>query len=395
MADAASVGPDAGSVSHEAPRLSLHDLLKRICDAETPRARATDPSIPLELDAICGKAMSKRREDRYLDAKSLVADLRRFLSDEPVSACPEPLTVHVRRWMQQHRTAMATTAAMFLMSFLGLLGWGLLSAAHTRTVETANAKLQESNRQLQAANTKEREATQLAREQSQLALKSLESVIFDIQRKLKNVPGAGDLQRSLLQTAVARLQEVSDRFASRSAIDRNTYVALIDLGDVFLRIGSGTPGGADADGPLTAARKVYQQALEIAQKLAAADPSDAQAQRDLSVSYDNLGDVQLQSGQVTEALGSYQKGLEISQKLAAADPSDAQAQLDLVVSFNKLGQVNQKVKEYQRAIALYEQALVILKRLKREQRLAPVKQPWIASTEELIAECQKALADRK
>ena len=164
---------------------------------------------------------------------------------------------------------------------------------------------------------------------------------------------------------------------------------------MFLRIGSGTPGGADADGPLTAARKVYQQALEIAQKLAAADPSDAQAQRDLSVSYNRLGNVQLQSGEVTEALGSYQQGLKIRQKLAAADPSDAQAQLNLVVSFGQLGRVNQKEKEYQRAIAWYEQALVILKRLEREQRLAPVKRTWIAMTEQFIAECQKALADKK
>ena len=47
----------------------------------------------------------------------------------------------------------------------------------------------------------------------------------------------------------------------------------------------------------------------------------------------------LQSGQVTEALGSYQKGLEIRQKLAAADPSDAQAQRDLSISYSKLGDV--------------------------------------------------------
>ncbi|MBI3465022.1 MAG: hypothetical protein HY000_18495, partial [Planctomycetes bacterium] len=45
-------------------------------------------------------------------------------------------------------------------------------------------------------------------------------VIFDIQRKLKDVPGAGELRRTLLQMALARLQEVSDQFASRAARDR-------------------------------------------------------------------------------------------------------------------------------------------------------------------------------
>ena len=73
---------------------------------------------------------------------------------------------------------------------------------------------------------------------------------------------------------------------------------------------------------MSAARKVYEQAFEIAQRLAAADPTDVRAQRDLYFSFERLGNVQLQSGQVTEALRSYEKGLEISQKLAAADPSD-------------------------------------------------------------------------
>ena len=81
--------------------------------------------------------------------------------------------------------------------------------------------------------------------------------------------------------------------------------------------------------------------------------------------------------------------------MATADPSDAQAKLDLVTSFGKLCQVNQKAKEYQLAIAWYEQALVVLKRLEREQRLAPVYQLWIAMVEQFIAECKQSLADRK
>jgi hypothetical protein len=108
----------------------------------------------------------------------------------------------------------------------------------------------------------------------------------------QRVPGAGELRRMLLQTALARLQKVSDQFASRSAIDHNTAAALIDLGDVFLRVGqaSSLPDQAslsNTDGPLAA-----QQAFDIAQQLAAADPSDAQAQRDLSISYSRLGDEQ-------------------------------------------------------------------------------------------------------
>lgn len=255
---------------------------------------------------------------------------------------------------------------------------------------TANLKTEEARKNLEQA---EQNAV-VAREQSQLALKLLQSVIFDIQRKLNNVPGAGDLQRALLQTSLARLQEVSDQFAFRGAIDRNTAAALTDLGDVFLRIGTesrmGTParpsdGTSESEtdrawtgksahptppGPLAAARKVYQQAFDIAAPLAAADPTDAQAQCDLWISYSKLGDVSRQAGQVTQALGHYQKALEISQKLAAADPKDAQAQRDLIISHVKLGQVHRTAKAYTQSVESFEAALKIAGRLKTEGKLA-------------------------
>ena len=38
-----------------------------------------DSSIPRALDAVCAKAMAKRPEDRYSQAKELVEDLERWL----------------------------------------------------------------------------------------------------------------------------------------------------------------------------------------------------------------------------------------------------------------------------------------------------------------------------
>ena len=41
------------------------------------------------------------------------------------------------------------------------------------------------------------------------------------------------------------------------------------------------------------AMQSYQKSLELSEALAQADPNDAQAKRDLSISYDKLGDVHL------------------------------------------------------------------------------------------------------
>ncbi len=64
----------------------------------------------------------------------------------------------------------------------------------------------------------------------------------------------------------------------------------------------------------------YARALDIAERLAEDDLTNIEAQRDLSISYHNLGDVQLQLGDTESALEFYQQCSDILARLAAADP---------------------------------------------------------------------------
>jgi tetratricopeptide (TPR) repeat protein len=75
--------------------------------------------------------------------------------------------------------------------------------------------------------------------------------------------------------------------------------------------------------------------LAIRKTLAAADPSNADKQRDLSVSYERLGDVLVAEGKLGEARKSFEDALAIRKTLAAADPSNADKQRDLSVSYWK------------------------------------------------------------
>ena len=356
------------------------ELYRRIQEEPTPSPRSLSAQIHPNLEIICLKCLEKDPASRYASAELLADDLRRHIVGEPIHARPAGHAERFWRWCQRNRlvaslvaTAAGLLVAVTIISTVSAVRLKDLADRERNETKRANRETSKAlelvNRNVTLAEQEKsaREKAELsaivAREQSQLALKSLEFVIGEIQRKLRNVPGAGDLQRSLLKTALARLQDVSDQFASRDAIDRNTAVALTDLGDTFLRIGTGTPSGADADGPLTAARKVYQQAFDIAQKLAAADPSSAQALRDLSIAYNKLGNVQRQSGQVTEALKSFNLEFEISKRLAAADPSDAQAQRDLSKSYLNLGDVQLQSGQVTKALGSYQKGLEICQKL--------------------------------
>ncbi|MGI8979904.1 MAG: protein kinase domain-containing protein [Pirellulaceae bacterium] len=341
-------------------------LIVQVLQDEPRPPRRLNDSIPRDLETITLKCLAKEPSRRYGTAGELAGDLRRFLQGEPILARPVGSAERAWRWVKRNpRVAILSgTVALLLVTVATASSiLAVMAEQHRAFAEKAASTQRALRTTAEASATQAEENAAVARAQSQLALKSLESVILEIQGKLKNVPGAGDLQRALLQTALARLNEVSDQFASRAKIDRNTKVALDELGDVFLRIGAGTPSGPDADGPLAAARKVYQQAFVIAQKLAAADPGNAGLQRDLSISYDRLGKVSLQAGQVSQALDYYQKGLEITQKVADTDPKSADAQRGLWVSYNQLGDLNLQAGHVADSLGHYQQGLKIGQRL--------------------------------
>ena len=77
------------------------------------------------------------------------------------------------------------------------------------------------------------------------------------------------------------------------------------------------------------ARQYYQRSLEIRERLAQAEPDRADYQRDLSVSYKNMGDLMSALGAGEEARQYYQRSLEIAERLAQAEPDRADYQRDL------------------------------------------------------------------
>ena len=75
---------------------------------------------------------------------------------------------------------------------------------------------------------------------------------------------------------------------------------------------------------------LYEESLTIARHLADLYPADLQAQRDLTVSLNNVA-VILESRDPGQALAHYEQSLTIRRQLAESYPADLQAQRDLTV----------------------------------------------------------------
>jgi tetratricopeptide (TPR) repeat protein len=134
--------------------------------------------------------------------------------------------------------------------------------------------------------------------------------------------------------------------------DYALYWATLGLGDIRV-----------ARGNLPDALSAYRDAEADADRLAKADPNNAEWQRDLSVSYNRVGDVLVAQGNLPEALKSFQDSLAIADRLAKADPNNAEWQRDLSVSYNKIGDVLVAQGNLPEALKSFQDSLAIIDRL--------------------------------
>ncbi len=157
---------------------------------------------------------------------------------------------------------------------------------------------------------------------------------------------------------------------------RNAMIAFSYQGDL-LSVAGDTAGAAVA----------FEASLEVAARLAQADPSNAERARDLSVSLDRIGDVRRAQSDLPGALDAYQQGMEIRERLAQADPSNAERARDVMVSFAKLAGVDAK-----NAAAHWAEVVKRLEAMQTSGKLSPADEPLLPIARD---ELQKALNAKK
>jgi serine/threonine protein kinase/tetratricopeptide (TPR) repeat protein len=89
-----------------------------------------------ELDWIVMKAVEKDRNRRYESASAFAADVRRYLNDEPVSACPPSTAYRLGKFVRRYKGPVAATILTLLCLIGGIIGtsWGMLRAIDAESV---------------------------------------------------------------------------------------------------------------------------------------------------------------------------------------------------------------------------------------------------------------------
>src|SRR2546426_514685 len=105
--------------------------------------RQTEPAkltklVRGELDWIVMKALDKDRNRRYETASAFAADVQRYLTDEPVQACPPSAGYRLRKFARRNKRALAAGLALAALLVLGSVGTSIGLAWALQAEHTAN-----------------------------------------------------------------------------------------------------------------------------------------------------------------------------------------------------------------------------------------------------------------
>lgn len=106
-----------------------------------------------ELDWIVMKTLEKDRNRRYETAKDFAADVQRYLSDEPVQACPPSAGYRLRKFVRRNKWAFVTASAAALVVLLALIGLAVSNVLISRENDEKVAALHQAKINEEAANT--------------------------------------------------------------------------------------------------------------------------------------------------------------------------------------------------------------------------------------------------
>ncbi len=186
----------------------------------------------------------------------------------------------------------------------------------------------------------------------ELATQTANALTFDIAQKFADYGLPAKLRGEILDRARQLQAQLAEGGGESTELKRSRYAALTEAAESRLATG-------DVKGALDAAR----QAVTIMEALSASDPGNAGWRRDLSVSYNKVGDVLNAQGDLPGALKAYRDALAIAERLSASDPGNAEWRRDLWVSKNKVGEVFVAQGDFRGAKAAHSDGLAIIEKL--------------------------------
>ncbi len=368
--------PHQGTQTGNAAKDTVH-LMRRISEGPTPRVRTLDETIPKPLDAICAKAMAKKRSERYRTASELADDVTRWLADERISVYQPPWQERLMRWFRRHRTwAQATAAALLLVAVVASTATVLVSRARDRVSLALKSEQQahaETERAL-AAERKALDAERLAKAEATRRFKeardTIDKSLTGVSDALQYFPGVESARRALLEQAA----DDYERFAEEKSHDPELRLeagrARLRLGDVRRMLVQNSQ-----------AEKAYRSAETLLRELSEAAPQNDEYQLELALCQVRLGILHTTTGPHVIAENYFRSARETLDILIRREVDSPRLRSEKAGALINHALLLDKTNQFDSAKQLLEEA---------ERELKPLEQ---TNQEEIVVRLAKARSE--
>ncbi len=244
----------------------LHEALHAIREQDPNRLSSLSRAYKGDVETIVAKALEKDKARRYSSAADLAADIRRYLTDEPIEARHPSLGYQLQKFARRHTAMVAGVAAVFVVLVAGIAAssWQAVRASRAEQAAVLGR-----DRAVQAEKT-----TAVARDQ---AVQSQQAAT------------AAEAQaRKDRDQAVEQKQRADTEAASETAVSafwQENLVAQAKDGDLSMRAALDQAAAkikADDKQPLVEA-KVRESVAKAYMVLSAWAPAQQQMERALAI----------------------------------------------------------------------------------------------------------------
>ncbi len=358
-----------------------------------------------EIDWIVMKALDKDRARRYDSASGFGRDVQRYLSLEPVEACPPSRVYLFRKFVRKHRKALTTVTAFVILLVASIIG-----------LTVGLIEIRSAWRETQTALVAERDA----RDRTRAALNTTtDGVIGDLLGKQIRLGNKG---RAFLRKVQDHYRGFAEELgqtqeAKEVAAEGRLHVAVIGafLGDneeaetgfraaidQFRELAEEYPSNRDYPLQFAAAENelglllrqmnkleqaegVLTEVVAREEKLANEFPDVLLYRWKLATSENCLGLVWQSLGRRADAESAYHKAIAASERLTTAQPGNDEYRHVLADTQNNLGNLLVELGRQDAALAAYRRAIELQTKLVQEFADVPGYQIELARSHSSLA----------
>ncbi len=127
----------------------LSDLLFSICNKDASPLRKVRPEVPLDIETICSKCLTRDIDKRFATAKDLVDELDRYQRGEPIESRRVGTIQRTWMWAKRNQAVASLMAAVAITLVIGTI------VSSTFAIQAYLEKQKRANTQMNALTTSE------------------------------------------------------------------------------------------------------------------------------------------------------------------------------------------------------------------------------------------------